>query len=46
MQHAGKDLVSYRQDTVDLAAGEWRVEEKSELDVAFPVANLLAQHGG
>jgi len=44
VKHAREDLVSYRQDSIDLTTGEGSVEEESKLDVAFRVANLLSEH--
>ena len=44
VQYTVENLVTDRQDSVDLATGEGSVEEESKLDVAFRVANLLSEH--
>jgi hypothetical protein len=46
VQYTIEDLVTDRQDSVDLATGEGSVEEETELDVALGVANLFAEHSG
>ena len=46
VQYTVEDLVTNRQDSVDLATGEGSVEEETELDVALRVADLFAQHSG
>jgi hypothetical protein len=46
MQDAEQNFVANRENTVDLRAGERRVQEEAKLDVLLLVTNLLAQHGG
>lgn len=46
VQYTVENLVTDRQDSVDLATGEGSVEEESELDVALGVADLFAKHSG
>lgn len=45
VKYAEQDLVTYRQDTIDLRRGERSVKEEADLDVLLGVTNLLAQHG-
>lgn len=45
VQDTEKNLVPYRQDTVDLRARERCVQEESEFDVLLRSTNLLPQHG-
>lgn len=44
LEDTEEQLFSDREDTVDLAAGERRVQEKADLDVFLCVSNLLAEH--
>ena len=46
VQNTVENLVTDRQDSVDLATGEGSVEEETELDVALGVADLFAEHSG
>lgn len=45
VQYTSEYFVSDGENTVDLATGEWGVEEESELDVALGVSNLFSEHG-
>ena len=44
MENAYKNVVAYRKDAVDLAAGEWGVQEESDLDVGLLVVDFFAKH--
>lgn len=44
VQDAQKELVSHRQNSVDLAGREWGVQKEADLDVLFARTDLLAQH--
>jgi hypothetical protein len=44
VKYTQQDLVSDRQNAVDLGAGKRCVEEETKLDVLLGIANLLAQH--
>lgn len=44
VQYAVEDLVTDRQDSVDLTTGEGGVEEETKLDVALGVADFFAEH--
>ena len=46
VQNTVENLVTDRQNSVDLATGEGSVEEETELDVALGVADLFAEHSG
>lgn len=44
MQDTQEKLIAHGQNSVDLTAGERRVQEESDLDILLAVTNLLAQH--
>jgi hypothetical protein len=46
VQYTVEDLVTDRENSVDLTTGEGSVEEETELDVALGVADLFAEHSG
>ena len=43
-QNTGQQLLSHRQDSVNLRRWEWSVKEEANLDVLLGVTNLLAEH--
>lgn len=45
VKNTKQDLVTDRQNTIDLAAGERRVQEETKLDVLLGLADFLAEHG-
>lgn len=45
VKNTEENVVSNGENTVNLAAGERRVQEKADLDVSLPVPNLLTKHG-
>ena len=44
LEDTEEQLFPNREDTVDLAAGERRVQEEADFDVFLCVSNLLAEH--
>jgi hypothetical protein len=44
VEQARKESFSYRQDSVNLTAREWCVEEKADADVLLGRSNLFAKH--
>lgn len=42
MQNTEEELIANGKDTVDLAAGEWGVQEETDLDILFLVPDLLS----
>jgi hypothetical protein len=44
VEKTGKESLSYRQDSVNFAAGERGMEKEANLDILFRFSNLLAEH--
>jgi hypothetical protein len=44
VEHTKQQLVTDGQDSVDFAAREGSMEEKSDLDIFLAIPNLLAKH--
>ena len=44
VKNTQEKILSYRQNSVDLAAGEGCMEEEADLDILLCRTNLLSQH--
>jgi hypothetical protein len=44
VEKSKQQLVSYRQNSVDFTAGEWSVEEETNLNVFLGVSNFFSEH--